>query len=34
LDCDLDALLYQVQSENPACHTGNRSCFHNVLQKV
>jgi phosphoribosyl-AMP cyclohydrolase len=34
LDCDLDALLYQVQSEDPACHTGNRSCFHNVLQKV
>jgi phosphoribosyl-AMP cyclohydrolase len=33
LDCDLDALLYQVESENPACHTGRRSCFHNILQK-
>jgi phosphoribosyl-AMP cyclohydrolase len=34
LDCDLDALLYQVESENPACHTGRRSCFHNILQKI
>jgi phosphoribosyl-AMP cyclohydrolase len=34
LDCDLDALLYQVESENPACHTGHRSCFHNTLQII
>ena len=34
LDCDMDALLYQVQSEYPACHTGHRSCFHNTLQIV
>ena len=34
LDCDMDALLYQVESENPACHTGRRSCFHNILQKI
>ena len=33
LDCDLDALLYQVESENSVCHTGRRSCFHNILQK-
>lgn len=31
VDCDSDALLYLVNSSNPACHTGNRSCFHNNL---
>jgi phosphoribosyl-AMP cyclohydrolase len=31
-DCDCDSLLYLVESTKPACHTGNRSCFHNRLQ--
>jgi len=31
VDCDSDALLYLVNSMKPACHTGNRSCFHNEL---
>ena len=32
VDCDSDAILYMVDSDKPACHTGNRSCFHNVLK--
>lgn len=31
LDCDGDALLVQVQPAGPACHTGERSCFHRML---
>lgn len=30
-DCDADALLMLVEPRGPACHTGERSCFHNVL---
>ncbi len=30
-DCDLDALLVEVNKEGPACHTGADSCFHNPL---
>ena len=28
-DCDLDAVLALVDPAGPACHTGERSCFHN-----
>lgn len=31
VDCDSDSILYMVDSDKPACHTGNRSCFHNLL---
>jgi phosphoribosyl-ATP pyrophosphohydrolase/phosphoribosyl-AMP cyclohydrolase len=28
-DCDADAVLALVEPAGPACHTGERSCFHN-----
>ena len=33
LDCDRDAVLYLVEPTGPACHTGERTCFHNKLDK-
>lgn len=28
-DCDADAVLVLVEAAGPACHTGERTCFHN-----
>lgn len=32
LDCDGDTILLQVDQVGPACHTGRRSCFYNVVR--
>ena len=31
-DCDSDCLLMQVHQIGAACHTGERSCFHNEIE--
>ncbi|MGI6730493.1 MAG: bifunctional phosphoribosyl-AMP cyclohydrolase/phosphoribosyl-ATP diphosphatase HisIE [Anaerovoracaceae bacterium] len=31
-DCDEDTLLIEVEQTGPACHTGNHSCFYNLVQ--
>jgi phosphoribosyl-AMP cyclohydrolase len=33
VDCDFDAVIYLVEPSGPACHTGERVCFHNTLEK-
>ena len=33
VDCDSDALVYLVDPSGPACHTGEKVCFHNILEK-
>ena len=32
VDCDSDAIVYLVEPLGPACHTGERVCFHNKLK--
>lgn len=34
-DCDADTLLVQVDAgDGPACHTGERTCFHRELGTI
>ena len=32
VDCDSDSLIYLVDPQGPACHTGERTCFHNSMK--
>ena len=32
VDCDYDALTVSVEPAGPACHTGERTCFHHELE--
>lgn len=31
VDCDADALLYLINQQGGACHTGHRSCFYRTV---
>ena len=33
-DCDADTLLYRVEPDGPACHTGETSCFHATVEPL
>lgn len=32
LDCDADTVLYRVDQQGPACHTGSPTCFSTVVR--
>ena len=32
VDCDSDAIIYLVEPTGPACHKGDKVCFHNKLE--
>ena len=32
LDCDSDTILLKVDPDGPACHTGETSCFYNLME--
>lgn len=32
VDCDEDTLLYRVDQEGGACHTGRKSCFFRTIE--
>lgn len=32
-DCDNDAILVEVESKGPICHTGSDTCFFNTIEK-
>ncbi|GAB7014438.1 phosphoribosyl-AMP cyclohydrolase [Halolamina salina] len=34
VDCDADTLLYVVEQDGGACHTGHRSCFHRSIAEI
>ncbi|MDD3959647.1 MAG: phosphoribosyl-AMP cyclohydrolase [Oscillospiraceae bacterium] len=34
IDCDRDTLLFFIDQEGVACHTGNRSCFFSELDDI
>ena len=34
LDCDKDTILAKVCPTGPACHTGKKSCFFNVIEEM
>ena len=33
VDCDGDTLLVKARPAGPACHTGNDTCFYQILQQ-
>ncbi|MFO7637602.1 MAG: phosphoribosyl-AMP cyclohydrolase [Clostridia bacterium] len=33
VDCDLDAILYLVEQQGNACHTGEHSCFYRGISR-